>query len=30
VATWVPSNEGEFYASQGPDELKAILATRKY
>jgi galactofuranose transport system substrate-binding protein len=30
IATWVPSNEGEFYASQGADELKAILETRKY
>jgi len=30
VATWVPSNEGEFFAAQGADELKAILATRKY
>jgi galactofuranose transport system substrate-binding protein len=27
---WVPSNEGEFFAAQGPDELKSILATRKY
>jgi len=27
---WVPSNEGEFFAAQGADALKAILATRKY
>ena len=27
---WVPSQEGEFFAAQGPDALKAILATRKY
>jgi simple sugar transport system substrate-binding protein len=30
VPTWVPSNEGEFYAAQGADALQAILATRKY
>jgi len=30
VPTWVPSQEGEFFAAQGPDALKAILATRKY
>jgi simple sugar transport system substrate-binding protein len=30
VPTWVPSQEGEFYASQGADALTAILATRKY
>jgi galactofuranose transport system substrate-binding protein len=27
---WVPSQEGEFFASQGADELTSILATRKY
>jgi ABC-type sugar transport system substrate-binding protein len=27
---WVPSQEGEFFASQGEEELTAILATRKY
>ena len=27
---WVPSEEGQFFAAQGPDALKAILATRKY
>jgi len=27
---WVPSLETEFYAAQGSDALKAILATRKY
>jgi ABC-type sugar transport system substrate-binding protein len=27
---WIPSNEGEFFASQGADELNSILATRKY
>jgi ABC-type sugar transport system substrate-binding protein len=27
---WVPSQEGEFFASQGADALQAILATRKY
>jgi simple sugar transport system substrate-binding protein len=30
VQTWTPSQEGEFYAAQGADALKAILATRKY
>jgi galactofuranose transport system substrate-binding protein len=30
IATWVPSQEGKFFASQGADALKAILATRKY
>jgi simple sugar transport system substrate-binding protein len=30
VATWVPSQEGEFFAAQGADALNAILATRKY
>jgi ABC-type sugar transport system substrate-binding protein len=29
-ASWTPSNEGQFFASQGADALKAILATRKY
>jgi simple sugar transport system substrate-binding protein len=27
---WVPSQEGQFFASQGADALNAILATRKY
>jgi galactofuranose transport system substrate-binding protein len=27
---WVPSQEGEFFAAQGAEALKAILATRKY
>lgn len=27
---WVPSEEGEFFAAQGADALKAILDTRKY
>jgi ABC-type sugar transport system substrate-binding protein len=27
---WVPSQEGEFFASQGADELQKILQTRKY
>jgi galactofuranose transport system substrate-binding protein len=30
VQTWTPSQEGQFFAAQGPDALKAILATRKY
>ena len=30
VATWTPSQEGQFFAAQGADALKAILATRKY
>jgi galactofuranose transport system substrate-binding protein len=30
VPTWVPSQEGEFFAVQGADALQAILATRKY
>jgi ABC-type sugar transport system substrate-binding protein len=30
VPTWVPSQEGQFFAAQGADALKAILATRKY
>ena len=29
-ASWTPSEEGQFFASQGADALKAILATRKY
>jgi simple sugar transport system substrate-binding protein len=27
---WVPSQEGAFFAAQGAEALKAILATRKY
>jgi ABC-type sugar transport system substrate-binding protein len=27
---WVPSQEGEFFAAQGADELQKILQTRKY
>jgi galactofuranose transport system substrate-binding protein len=27
---WVPSEEGQFFAAQGADALKAILALRKY
>jgi ABC-type sugar transport system substrate-binding protein len=27
---WVPSQEGEFFASQGADALQQILSTRKY
>ena len=27
---WVPSQEGQFFAAQGPAALQAILATRKY
>jgi len=27
---WVPSQEGEFFAAQGPDKLNEILKTRKY
>ena len=27
---WVVSQESQFFAAQGPDALKAILATRKY
>ena len=27
---WVPSQEGQFFAAQGPDELQTILDTRKY
>ena len=30
MPSYVPSNEGAFYAAQGPDALKAILPTRKY
>jgi galactofuranose transport system substrate-binding protein len=30
LPTWVPSQEGEFFAAQGADELTAILETRKY
>jgi hypothetical protein len=30
LPTWVPSQEGEFHASQGAEELTAILETRKY
>ncbi|HEX7395872.1 MAG TPA: ABC transporter substrate-binding protein [Anaerolineaceae bacterium] len=30
LPTWVPSQEGQFFAAQGADALKAILATRKY
>jgi simple sugar transport system substrate-binding protein len=30
VPKWIPSQESEFLASQGPDELKQIMATRKY
>ncbi len=30
LPTWVPSQEGEFFAAQGSDELTAILETRKY
>jgi simple sugar transport system substrate-binding protein len=30
VPKWIPSQESEFLASQGADELKQILATRKY
>ncbi len=30
LPTWVPSQEGEFFAAQGAEELEAILATRKY
>jgi ABC-type sugar transport system substrate-binding protein len=29
-ASWTPSEEGQFFAAQGADALKAILATRKY
>jgi galactofuranose transport system substrate-binding protein len=30
LPAWVPSQEGEFFAAQGSEELTAILATRKY
>jgi ABC-type sugar transport system substrate-binding protein len=30
VPSFVPSQEGEFFAAQGADALKAILPTRKY
>jgi galactofuranose transport system substrate-binding protein len=30
VPKWIPSQESEFLASQGADQLKQILATRKY
>jgi len=30
VPKWIPSEESQFFASQGVDELKQILATRKY
>ncbi|HEX7434987.1 MAG TPA: ABC transporter substrate-binding protein [Anaerolineaceae bacterium] len=30
IPRWVPSQEGQFFASQGADQLKQILATRKY
>jgi len=30
TAKWVPSQETQFFAAQGADALKAILATRKY
>ncbi len=30
VPKWIPSQEGEFFASQGADQLKQILSTRKY
>jgi ABC-type sugar transport system substrate-binding protein len=30
IPTWVPSQEGQFFAAQGADALKAILLTRKY
>lgn len=30
LPTWVPSQEGQFFAAQGADALQAILATRKY
>ena len=30
IPKWVPSQEGEFLASQGADQLKRILSTRKY
>jgi len=30
MPSYVPSNEGAFFAAQGPEALKAILPTRKY
>jgi galactofuranose transport system substrate-binding protein len=30
MPAYVPSQEGEFFAAQGPDALKALLPTRKY
>jgi ABC-type sugar transport system substrate-binding protein len=30
VSKWIPSQESEFLASQGAEQLKQILATRKY
>jgi len=30
VPKWIPTQEGAFFASQGADALRAILATRKY
>ncbi len=30
VPKWIPSQESEFFASQGADQLGQILATRKY
>jgi galactofuranose transport system substrate-binding protein len=30
AASWVPSQEGEFFAAQGADKLNEILKTRKY
>jgi len=30
MPSFVPSNEGQFFASQGADALKALLPTRKY
>jgi galactofuranose transport system substrate-binding protein len=30
IPKWIPSEEGQFFAAQGADTLKQILATRKY
>src|SRR5512136_772819 len=30
VPKWIPSEESQFFASQGAEQLKQILATRKY
>jgi galactofuranose transport system substrate-binding protein len=30
VPKWIPSEESQFFAAQGADQLKQILATRKY